>query len=70
VQVPGFGRERDADGTLQQLSGMPAFVVPVFGGDRTLFAIRLGPYTSVAAADAALLQVLQRGVVNPEIIVR
>lgn len=70
VQIPGFGRERDADGTLQQLYGLPAFVVPVFGGDRTLFAIRLGPYTSVAAADAALLQVLQRGVANPEIIVR
>jgi rare lipoprotein A len=70
VQIPGFGRERDANGTLQELYGMPAFVVPVFGGDRTLFAIRLGPYTSVAAADAALQQVLQRGIVNPEIIVR
>jgi rare lipoprotein A len=70
VQIPGFGRERDADGILQELYGMPAFVVPVFGGDRTLFAIRLGPYTSVAAADASLQQVLQRGIVNPEIIVR
>jgi rare lipoprotein A len=70
VQIPGFGRERDTDGTLQELYGLPAFVVPVFGGDRTLYAIRLGPYTSVAAADAALQEVLQRGIVNPEIIVR
>jgi rare lipoprotein A len=70
VQIPGFGRERDANGTIQQLYGLPAFVVPVFGGDRTLFAVRLGPYTSVAAADAAFQQVLQRGVANPEIVVR
>ncbi len=70
VQIPGFGRERDANETLQGLYGMQAFVVPVSGGDRTLFAVRLGPYGSVAAADAALRQVLQRGVSDPEIIVR
>ncbi len=70
VQVPGFGRSRDADSILAQLYGLPARVVPVFGGDRVLYAVRLGPYTSVADADAALAQVLARGVVNPEIIVR
>ncbi len=70
VQIPGFGRARDADGELQQLYGLPAHVVPVFGGDRTLYAIKIGPYHAVADADAALALALQRGVVNPEIIVR
>jgi len=70
VQVPGFGRSGDADETLQMLYGMPAEVVPVFGGDRTLWAIKIGPYHSVADADAALQAVLQRGVSDPEIVVR
>lgn len=69
VQIPGFGRPRDADAVLDSLGGLPAFVVPMFGGDRTLYAVRLGPYTDVAAADAALQQVLQRGVSDPEIVV-
>ncbi len=70
VQVPGFGRSGDADETLESLYGMPAAVVPVFGGDRTLWAIKIGPYHSVADADAALQAVLQRGVSDPEITVR
>jgi rare lipoprotein A len=70
VEIPGFGRDRDADGTMQQLYGLPAFVVPVFGGDRTLYAVKIGPYHEVSDADAALREVLQRGVVDPEIIVR
>jgi rare lipoprotein A len=39
-------------------------------GGRTLFAIKLGPYGSVAAADAALHAALAQGVANPEITVR
>jgi len=70
VQIPGFGRPRDADDTLAALGGLPAFVVPMFGGDRTLYAVRLGPYTNVADADAALQAVLQRGIADPEIIIR
>lgn len=70
VQIPGFGHSGDADLTLQSLTGMPAAVVPVFGGDRTLWAIRIGPYHSVADADAAFQAVLARGVSDPEIIVR
>jgi rare lipoprotein A len=45
-------------------------VVPVFGGDRTLWAIRVGPYHAVEDADAALQAILQRGVSDPEIVVR
>ncbi len=70
VQVPGFGRPRDADATLNQLYGMNALVVPAFGGDRTLYNVRVGPYHSVADADAALQALLQRGITDPEIIVR
>jgi rare lipoprotein A len=71
VQVPGFGRERDANRIMnEQLYGLPAFTLPVFGGDRTLYAIRLGPYHDVASADASLAQVIRRGVAGAEIIVR
>jgi len=70
VQVPGFGSPRDADATLNQLYGMNAFVVPAFGGDRTLYDVRVGPFHSVADADAALQGLLQRGISDPEIIVR
>ncbi len=70
VQVPGFGRPSDAESTLNQLYGMNAFVVPAFGGDRTLYNVRVGPYHTVADADAALQALLQRGISDPEIIVR
>jgi len=71
VQIPGFGREQDALQTEEeQLYGFPAEVVPTFDGNRTLYAVNLGPYTSVAAADAALQQALARGVSDPQIIVR
>jgi rare lipoprotein A len=70
VQIPGFGRPRDANATLDALAGMSAFIVPLSGGDRVLYAIRLGPFTTVADADATLQAVLQRGVTDPEIIVR
>ncbi len=70
VQVPGFGRPRDADAVLNQLYGMNAVVVPAFGGDRTLYNVRVGPFHDVADADAALQALLQRGISDPEIIVR
>ncbi|MDR3520106.1 MAG: RlpA-like double-psi beta-barrel domain-containing protein [Acidocella sp.] len=70
VQIPGFGRAYDAHRVMNQLGGLPARTVPVFGGDRTLYAIRIGPYENVSDADAALQQVLQDGVAGPEIIVR
>ncbi len=42
---------------MAKISGLPARVVPVFGGDRTLWAVNAGPYHSVADADAALQQI-------------
>ena len=70
VQVAGFGNEGDAARTMARLYGMPAQLEPVFGGDRTLWAVNVGPYHSVDAADQALQQVLQMGVAGPEIVVR
>lgn len=70
VQIPGFGRRTDADRTLEKLYGLSPEVVPVFGGSRTLWAVRLGPYRTVADADAAFKAALARGVADPEIIVR
>jgi rare lipoprotein A len=70
VQVPGFGSEVDAFRTVAKIPDLPARVVPVFGGDRPLWAVNAGPYHSVADADAALQQMLQSGVADPEIIVR
>jgi len=70
VQIPGFGRPSDAEAAMQQLYGLNAVIVPAFGGDRTLYNVRVGPYHTVADADAALQTLLQRGVSDPEIIVR
>lgn len=70
VQIPGFGRPWDARDDMQRLSGMPTRIVPQFGGDRTLYAINIGPYHSVKTADAALQQVLSLGIPDPEVIVR
>ncbi|HUW80914.1 MAG TPA: RlpA-like double-psi beta-barrel domain-containing protein [Acidocella sp.] len=70
VQIPGFGRESDAFRVMERLGGMSARIVPVSGGDRTLYAVNVGPYHSVADADAALQQILARGITDPEIIVR
>ncbi len=55
---------------MARLYGLPTQLVPVSGGDRTLWAVNAGPYHSVEAADQALQQVLQLGIAGPEIIVR
>ena len=70
VQIAGFGRVRDAHRAQNALYGIPSAVVPVSGGDRVLYAINAGPYTTVDQADAALRQILARGLADPEIIVR
>ncbi len=70
VQISGFGSEGAAFTNMHKLYGMPVRVVPVSGGGRLLWAVRAGPYHSVAAADKALQDVLARGLPDPEIIVR
>jgi len=70
VQVPGYGSQEDAYRESQRLYGMPTHVVPVNDGVRTLYAVNVGPYHSVEAADAALQELLNRGVADPQIVVR
>ncbi|HVE21141.1 MAG TPA: RlpA-like double-psi beta-barrel domain-containing protein [Acidocella sp.] len=70
VQVPGYGSMEDAYREAQRLYGMPTQVMPVNDSSRTLFAVNVGPYRSVAAADAALQELLARGVSDPQIVVR
>ena len=70
VRVSGFGSVEGAAGIGARLYGMPSRIVPVSGGERTLWAVETGPYTSVAAADAALQRELALGIAGPEIVVR
>jgi rare lipoprotein A len=71
VQIPGFGREYDAANTMSRIPpDMPALVVPQASASRTLWAVNVGPYHSVADADAALQRLLAYGITDPEIIVR
>ncbi len=70
VEIPGFGSVAGAAGIRARLGAMPGLIVPQRVGGRTLFAIKLGPYGSVAAADAALRTALAQGVADPEITVR
>lgn len=70
VRVSGFGSMDGAMPTIAKLSNMPARIVPVFGGSRTLWAVEAGPYDSVEAADAALQEELTLGITGPEIVVR
>lgn len=70
VRVSGFGSVEGAAGIGARLYGMPSRIVPVFGSERTLWAVETGPYTSVAAADAALQRELALGIAGPEIVVR
>lgn len=69
VEMGGFGSQRDAQSLMNRLDDMPGTTALQFRDGRTLYAVRLGPYHSVATADAALRQVLQRGVPDPEITV-
>jgi len=70
VQIPGFGDENDAFAAMDKVPEMQARVVPQPAADRTYWAVNIGPYHSVADADAALQQVLESGITDPEIIVR
>jgi rare lipoprotein A len=70
VEIPGFGSVAGAASIRARLGAMPGSIVPQYADGRTLFAIKLGPYGSVTAADAALRAALAQGVADPEITVR
>jgi rare lipoprotein A len=70
VQIPGFGTEQGAFRAMSLVPELEARVVPQPESDRQYWAVNIGPYHSVADADAALQQVLKDGITDPEIIVR
>jgi rare lipoprotein A len=70
IQIPGFGTTSGAYEAMARVPGVNAQVVPQPGEDRPYWAVNIGPYHSVADADAALQQVLNDGITDPEIIVR
>lgn len=70
VQIPGFGTPHGAYQAMARVPELQARVVPQPASDRTYWAVNIGPYHSVADADAALNQVLADGITDPEIVVR
>lgn len=70
VQIPGFGNIGSAYRTMARIPGFPAKVAAQPAADRDYWAVNVGPYHSVAEADAALQQLLKYGITDPEIIVR
>jgi len=70
IQIPGFGTLDGAYAAMAKVPELQAHVVPQPESDRSYWAVNIGPYHSVADADAALSQVLNDGITDPEIIVR
>lgn len=70
VEIGGFGAMSDAARLRARLADLPGTIVPEAGDGRTLYAVRLGPYRTVSAADSGLHQLLRRGIADPEIVVR
>ena len=64
-----FGRFTYANQTAARLSGLGADVVRSREGRQTSYAVRAGPFATVAQADAALAQALRAGVIDARITV-
>jgi rare lipoprotein A len=70
VQIPGFGTMDGAYAAMAKVPEMQARLVPQPEADRSYWAVLIGPYHSIADGDAALQQVLNDGITDPELIVR
>ena len=70
VRIPGFGDENGAFAAMARVPEMQAHVAPQPAADRMYWSVMIGPYHSVADADAALQETLKDGIADPEIIVR
>ena len=64
-----FGRFTYANQVAARLSGLGADVVRSRDGRQTTYAVRAGPFATIAQADAALDQALRAGVVDARITV-
>ena len=69
LQCGVFGRFTYANQMAAKLSGLGADVVRSRDGRQTSYAVRAGPFATVAQADAALDQALRAGVIDARITV-
>ena len=70
LRTDSFGRADYARRLAARLSGLPTEVVRSREGRSDSFAVRAGPFGSVAEADAALDQALRAGVTDARIVVQ
>ena len=68
LQCGSFGRFTYANGVAARLSGLGADVVRSRDGRQTVYAVRAGPFATIAQADAALDQALRAGVIDARIV--
>ena len=69
LRCGSFGRATYANEVAARLSGLGADVVRSRDGRQTTYAVRAGPFATVAQADAALDQALRAGVIDARITV-
>ena len=69
IRAGSFGQASYANQVVTRLPGLGARVEPTRGGRNPRFDVRLGPYQSIAAADAALDQARRAGVSDAKIVV-
>lgn len=69
LRCGSFGRFTYAHQTAARLSGLGADVIRSRDGRQTTYAVRAGPFATIAQADAALDQALRAGVIDARITV-
>ena len=69
LRCGSFGRFTYANQVAARLSGLGADVLRSRNGHQTAFAVRAGPFATLAQADAALAQALRAGVIDARITV-
>ena len=69
LRCGSFGRFTYANQVAARLSGLGADVIRSRNGRQTAFAVRAGPFATVAQADAAQAQALRAGVIDARITV-
>jgi rare lipoprotein A len=67
LRCGSFGRATYADEIAAQLSGLGADVLRSRDGRQSVYAVRAGPFATIAAADKALAEALRDGVIDARI---
>ena len=67
LRCGSFGRATYANEIAAQLSGLGADVLRSHDGRQTVYAVRAGPFATIAQADRALAEALRDGVIDARI---